>query len=161
MDDLKISSGGSDPTVILTRTFNAPRALVWKAMSQPEHILRWFGPHAHTNRMVHFDWRPGGSWKIETTTEEGHVIIFYGDYLEIVPPERTVQTFGVEGMYDGKVATETLTLTDLGDKTLYRVVSRLDTVEERDGMLSSGMEYGAREGFERLDQILEDLKASA
>jgi uncharacterized protein YndB with AHSA1/START domain len=159
MDDLKISSGGSEPTVILTRTFNAPRALVWKAMSQPEHILRWFGPHAHTNRMVHFDWRPGGSWKIETTTAEGHVIIFYGDYLEIVPPERTVQTFGVEGMYDGQYSVETLTLEEIDGKTHYKVVSVLPDVAARDGMLASGMEIGVVQGFERLDAILVELKS--
>ncbi|MDB5528651.1 MAG: putative glutathione S-transferase-related transrane protein [Devosia sp.] len=161
MDDLKITSGNTVPTVTITRTFNAPRALVWKAMSQPEHIIRWFGPNRHTNRVIHFDWRIGGSWKIETTTPEGQVILFHGNYLEIVPPERTVQTFGVEGMFDGKMATETLTLKEAGDRTIYSVTSRFDTVEERDGMLASGMEYGVREGFKRLDQILEEFKAKA
>ncbi|MEO8685393.1 MAG: hypothetical protein ABI414_11205, partial [Devosia sp.] len=82
-----------------------------------------------------------------------------GTAADGVTPAANVAGTSILASYDS--STETLTLTDLGDRTLYRVVSRLDTVEERDGMLSSGMEYGAREGFERLDAILEDLKASA
>lgn len=159
MDDLKITPTPGEPTVTITRTFNAPRALVWKALSQPEHYVRWWGPHRHTNVVKAFDWRPGGAWAIETTTPEGQKLLFKGKFLEIVPIEKVAQTFGIEGMWDGKESIDTLELVDLGDKTLYKAHSRLQTMEDRDGMLASGMEYGVREGFERLDRMLEEFKA--
>ena len=161
MDDLKIFPTPDEPTVTITRTFNAPRALVWKALSQPEHYVRWWGPNANTNTIKQFDWRPGGAWAIETTTPDGYVILFHGEFIEIVPIEKTVQTFGIEGMFDGKVSIDTIVLEDLGDKTIYRGHSRLPTIQDRDGMMASGMELGVREGFERLDAMLEDWKATA
>lgn len=157
--DLKIDAPAGERHIVLTRTFNAPRSLVWKAMSQPEHLIRWWGPHRHANKILTFDWRVGGTWRIQTTTPEGEVIIFHGQYREIEPEWKTVQTFGVEGMYGGGFSVDTLTLEEDGDRTHYKVVSVLPDVESRDGMMASGMEYGVVEGFERLDSILEEIKA--
>lgn len=159
MTDLKFEAPTNEPIVIMTRTLHAPRALVWKAISEPQHLVRWFGPHAHENRVVTFDWRVGGKWKIETTIAGEHVVMFHGEYIEIAPIEKTVQTFGIEGMYDGQFSIDTLTLEDLGDETLYKTVSRLPDVASRDGMMASGMETGVVEGFERLDAMLEEFKS--
>ena len=158
--DLKIEAPAGESFMVLTRTFNAPRSLVWKALSQPEHIIRWWGPHSHANKVLKFDWRVGGSWRIQSSMADGTVIVFHGEYREIEPEWKTVQTFAVEGMYDGQYSVETLTLEEVDGKTVYKVHSELPDVAARDGMLASGMEVGVVEGFERLDAILVELGAS-
>lgn len=161
MHDLKIIAPQGEPIMIMTRSFDAPRTLVWKALSEPQHIVRWWGPHRHKNRVLQFDWKIGGKWKVESTTPEGQVIVFHGEYRDIAAPETVTQTFAVEGMYEGQYSVDTVTLQEIGDRTLYINVSRLPDVEARDGMLASGMEVGVVEGFERLDQMLEEFKVGA
>lgn len=159
--DLRIDAPAGQPNMVLTRTFDAPRALVWRAISQPEHLIRWWGPHGHANKLLRFDWRVGGGWRIQSSMPDGMVMVFHGEYREIEPEWKTVQTFAVEGMFDGQYSVETLTLEEVDGKTLYKVVSVLPDVAARDGMLQSGMEIGVVEGFERLDAILVELKADA
>ena len=161
MDDLEITSPADEPTLVMTRTLDAPRALVWKAISEPEHVVRWWGPHGHENRVLEFDWRVGGKWKIETTTQEGQVIVFFGEYREIVKPEKVTQTFSFDSLPEGAHSVDTVVLEDHGDRTVYRATSTLPDLASRDGMLASGMEVGVREGFERLDAMLEEFKAQA
>ncbi len=157
--DLKIEAPAGEPHMVLTRTFDAPRSLVWRALSQPEHVIRWWGPHNHANKVLRFDWRVGGGWRIQSSMPDGTIIVFHGEYREIEPEWKTVQTFAVEGMYDGQYSVETLTLEEIDGKTVYKVVSVLPDVASRDGMLQSGMEVGVVQGFERLDAILVELKA--
>jgi uncharacterized protein YndB with AHSA1/START domain len=161
MDDLKIEAPASQPTITLTRTLNAPRRLVWKAFSEPEHIIAWWGPHSHTNRVLAFDFRVGGTWRFESTTPQGQVVIFHGEIRAIEPPRLIAQTFGVEGMFGDAFSLDTVTLEEIGDRTLYRNVSVMPDLASRDGMLASGMETGVRQGFERLDAMLEAFKADA
>lgn len=153
------------PVVLTSRIFDAPRELVWKALTEAEHLRHWWGPRAMETILCEIDARPGGSWRIHQRvaaaggsiggTPEGTVIRFKGRILEVVPPEKLVQTFGVEDMYDGKEIVETVTLTDLGNgQTLYKAVSVADTFEERAGVIDSGMSYGAQEMFDRLDEYL-------
>lgn len=158
MNDLKLVAPRGEPIMIMTRSFNAPRTLLWKALSEPEHVIRWWGPHSHKNRVLQFDWKVGGKWKFETTTADGQVIIFHGEYRDIAGPETVTQTFAVEGMYDGQFSVDTVTLRELDGKTIYVGVSRLPDAESRDAMMASGMESGVVEGFERLDQMLEEFK---
>jgi uncharacterized protein YndB with AHSA1/START domain len=157
--DLKIEAPAGENFMVMTRTFNAPRSLVWKAFSQPEHVIRWWGPHSHANKVLRFDWRVGGTWRIQSSMADGTVIVFHGEYREIEPEWKTVQTFAIEGMYDDQYSVETMTLEEVDGKTLYKVISVLPDVAARDGMLASGMEVGVVEGFERLDAILEEFKA--
>lgn len=161
MADLKIDAPANEPVIHMTRTFNAPRALVWKAISEPEHAVRWWGPHGHKNRVLEFDWRVGGKWRIETTTDRGDVIVFFGEYREIVKPEKVTQTFAFDQLPPDMFSVDTVVLEDHGDKTVYRASSVLPNLEARDGMLASGMEVGVVEGFERLDEMLEEFKAGA
>jgi uncharacterized protein YndB with AHSA1/START domain len=159
MDDLEIKAPVGEPIVTMTRTFDAPRALVWKALSEPEHVVRWWGPHGHKNRALEFDFRVGGKWKIESTLPDGQVIVFFGEFLEIVKPEKVTQTFSFDQLPEGAHSVDTVVLEDHGDRTVYRATSTLPDVASRDGMMASGMEVGVREGFERLDQMLEEFKA--
>ena len=157
MDDLKITAPAGEPTFSFTRTFNAPRELVWRALSQPEHVLAWWGPHGYTNEVLEFDFRVGGHWRIRTTAPMD--ITFFGDYLEIERPRKIVQTFSFDQLPPGAHSVDTVELEERDDKTTYRGFSRLPDIASRDAMLASGMEGGMRQGFERLDEMLEDWQA--
>ena len=161
MHDLKIVAPAGEPIIVMTRSFKAPRELVWKALSEPEHLVRWWGPHSHKNEVLEFDWRAGGTWRIKSTMPDGNAITFFGDYIEIGKPNTVTQTFSFDGVPDGAHSVDTVVLEQIGERTLYIGVSRLPNVEARDGMVASGMEVGMVEGFERLDKILEEFKVTA
>jgi uncharacterized protein YndB with AHSA1/START domain len=163
MDKLKVNAPAGEPIIIMTRTFDAPRALVWKAMTEREHVARWWGASSFTAKVVvkTYDLRVGGEWRFESTGKDGNVFVFHGKFLEIHGPHRVVQTFGLEGMFEGKLIIEDLTLEELPDgKTLYRQLSSYDSVADRDGMVASGMEVGARETLDQLAVVIAELKSS-
>lgn len=161
MHDLKIVAPAGEPIIVMTRSFKAPRELIWKALSEPEHVIRWWGPHTHRNKVLEFDWRVGGKWRIQSTLPNGNSITFFGEYIEIGKPNTVTQTFSFDGVPDGGYSVDTVVLEQVGDRTLYIGVSRLPNVEARDGMIASGMEVGVVEGFERLDRMLEEFKTEA
>ena len=151
----------SDREIVMTRTFDAPRDLVFEAHSSCEHMSNWWGPRKYEVASCEIDFRPGGSWRITHKSEDGpEEHGFRGEYREIVRPERIVWTFEYEGM-PGHISVETLTLEEQDGKTEVTARSVFDTVEDRDGMLQSGMEGGAVETYERLDEYLESLKRRA
>ena len=159
MNDLKIDAPAGQPVIKMTRSFNAPRALVWKAMSEPEHVVRWWGPHDHRNRALEFDFRVGGKWRIESTMSGGEVMNFFGEFREIEAPRLLTQTFAFDGLPEGMFSIDTVELEEVDGRTIYRATSLMPDLASRDGMLESGMETGVVEGFERLDAILEEFKA--
>ena len=146
----------SDREAELTRVFDAPRRLVFEAHSKPEHVRHWWGPRDSTMVSCEMDFRPGGAWRFVLRTADGNEAAFRGEYREIVPPERIVQTFEFEGM-PGAVSLETMTLEDLGDTTRMTAVSRFDSVEALEAMLQSGMEAGAAETYDRLEEHLRTM----
>lgn len=146
----------SDLEVQMKRVFDAPRDLVFEAHTSCEHVSRWWGRRGSTLSVCEMDFRPGGKWRfVERHGDEEFG--FRGEYLEIARPERIVQTFEFEGM-EGHIVTDTLTLSEQDGKTLAITVSRFATKEDRDGMLESGMEDGAGETWDRLDEYLQTLK---
>jgi uncharacterized protein YndB with AHSA1/START domain len=148
----------SDREIVMTRTFDAPRELVFEAHSSCEHMTNWWGPRKYEVASCEIDFRPGGSWRMVHKTADGSEEYgFRGEFREIVPPERIVWTFEWEGM-PGHVSVETLTLEERDGKTTLTGTSVYDTVEDRDGMLQSGMEEGAAEAYDRLDEYLVTLK---
>jgi uncharacterized protein YndB with AHSA1/START domain len=98
-------------------------------------------------------------WRIEQHGPDGSVSAFRGVYLEVVKPERLVNTFTMEGVYEDKTVTETHVLEDLGGRTRYTSISRFESTEDRDGMVASGMEWGAAESYSQLDELLAALQA--
>ena len=154
---LKLEVPPGKPLIISSRTFAAPRALVWEAMTTPKHLVRWWGPRLYKNRITDYDLRVGGKWRIEQTDEKGNVYAFHGVFREIAPLARLVQTFGLDGMFDNRVVIEDMTLEAVAEATRYRVVSTFETLADRDGMVASGMEWGARESMERLDELLAEI----
>lgn len=159
--DLKIDAPAGKPFMTMTRSFNAPRALVWKALSESEHAVRWFGPHGHKNTVLKWDFRVGGEWRVKSDIPNGPVIEFFGEYLEIAKPSKLTQTFSFDQLPPGAHSVDAVTLTEENGRTIYTAVSTLPDVESRDAMIASGMETGVVQGFERLDQMLEDWKVSA
>jgi uncharacterized protein YndB with AHSA1/START domain len=149
----------SDREIVMTRTFDAPRELVFEAHSSCEHMSNWWGPRKYEIASCEIDFRPGGSWRIVHKSADGDEHGFHGEFREIVRPERIVWTFEWEGL-PGHVSVETLTLEENGGKTTVTARSVYDTVEDRDGMLQSGAEVGASESYDRLDEYLEKLKTS-
>ena len=149
----------SDTELHLTREFDAPRDLVFKAMTDPALMSRWWGPRQYKTVVDTMDVRPGGKWRMRNIAADGGEHAFRGEYREIVPPERIVQTFEYEPL-PGHISVETMTLTERDGRTLLTVRDQFASKEDLDGMVNSGMESGARETYERLDELLAELKKS-
>jgi uncharacterized protein YndB with AHSA1/START domain len=150
----------SDRELEMTRTLDAPRELVFKTMLDPDLIPRWWGPRRYSTIVDKMDVRVGGKWRYANRAADGTEFWFNGEYREIVPPERVVQTFEFEPMA-GHISVDTLTLEDIGEgRTRVRVRSVFASKEDRDAVLSSGMESGANETYDRLAEILAERQRS-
>ena len=143
--------------VLMTRVFDAPRDLVFKAFTDPRHIPQWWGPKNLTTVVDKMDVKAGGLWRFVQRDQQGNEFAFHGVYHEIMSPERIVNTFEYEGT-PGHVALETARFEALPDgKTRYTASSVFQSVADRDDMVRSGMESGARESMERFADLLKTL----
>ncbi|HET8586738.1 MAG TPA: SRPBCC domain-containing protein [Candidatus Limnocylindria bacterium] len=168
MSSTRIDRGSTDSTTVYSeggdltyeRVFDAPRELIWRANTEAELIERWWGPRGHTTRVQEMDVRPGGKWRFVSTDESGNRFTFYGEYLEIVAPERIKWTFmfDVEGV-GPQGGPETLTLLALdGGRTLMRAVSHMGSADVIEAALATGMAQGAIETWDRLEELLPELR---
>ncbi|GAB4153152.1 MAG: SRPBCC family protein [Candidatus Promineifilaceae bacterium] len=138
----------------MTRVFDAPRALVFQAYTDPAIIPHWWGLRGSTTIVDKMDVQPGGQWRYVERHPDGTEYGFHGEYREIVPPERLVSTFEFEGM-PGHVVVDTAIFEELPDgKTRLTITSLFASREDRDGMMASGMETGAGETWDRLAEFL-------
>jgi uncharacterized protein YndB with AHSA1/START domain len=154
----KIRADPRKQEIVIIREFNAPRELVFKAYTDPKLIPQWWGPRRYTTTIDKMEPEKGGMWRFIQNGPHGE-FAFNGVYHEVVSPERIIYTFEFEGLPEkGHVLMETIKFEDLGDKTKLTSVSVFQSVEDRDGMLQSGMEEGAVESDERLDELLEKMK---
>jgi uncharacterized protein YndB with AHSA1/START domain len=145
----------SDREILMTRTLDAPRDLVFEAMTKAEHVRRWWGPCRLTAEVCEIDFRVGGNWRYVFRAPDGKKVEFTGVYKKIAPPESFVYTeCYVEPKLGNPEWLTTVTLEDLGEKT--KMTSRLlhPSKEQRDGHANSGMESGAAETFDRLNEIV-------
>ena len=143
--------------IIMARVFDAPRELVFEVMTDPKHIPQWWGQRNNTTIVDKMDVQAGGLWRYVQRDQQGNEFAFHGVYHSITAPERVVDTFEFEGMPD-HVILETMTLEAQADGTTkVTVASVFQSVADRDGMLSSGMEEGANESYDRLDELLAKL----
>ena len=141
------------PLVRIIREFDAPPEKVFRAHTDPELFARWNGPHDMTTTIDRHDCRTGGSYRYVMALGADEYC-FYGAFHEVRPAELIVQTFTFEGMPDG-VALEKLVFEDLGNgRTRLTSTSLVDSFEDRDAFVASGMEQGVREGYQRLDALL-------
>ncbi len=143
----------SDVEIAMSRVFDAPRDLVFRAYTTPEMVAQWWGQRASTTIVDKLDLRPGGQWRYIQREADGTEYAFSGEYREVTPPERLVNTFEFEPM-PGHVIVDTAVFEDLDGQTKVTVTSVFQSVEDRDGMLASGMEGGANESWDRLGELL-------
>jgi uncharacterized protein YndB with AHSA1/START domain len=141
--------------LVFERVFDAPRDLVWKVLTDPDRVTHWWGPRGYTTTVVEMDVRPGGRWRWINHTTGGEDAPFKGEYLEVTPPERLVQTqiFDVPGLND-RAAVNTMVLEDLGGRTRLTVHSRFPSIEDLEGALAQGMIRGALETYDRLAEVI-------
>jgi uncharacterized protein YndB with AHSA1/START domain len=158
MSNTQITAEPGIPQIIIEREFDAPRDLVFRAYTDPELIVQWMGPRDLTMKIEEYDVRDGGKWRYISTDADGNEYGFHGVFHGTPSPEGTVQTFEFEGM-PGHVAMDTLTLVERDGRTLVRTVSSFQSVEDRDGMVASGMERGVRDSDERMGELLAKLQA--
>lgn len=146
------------PQIIITREFDAPRDLVFRAHTDPELLAQWLGPRDLTMTVDHYDVRDGGKWRYVSKDAAGSEYGFHGVFHGTPSPDGIVQTFEFEGV-PGHVSLDTLTLQERDGKTLLRSVSSFQSVEDRDAMAASDMERGVRDSGERLEELLAKLQA--
>jgi len=159
MQATRIDRGSTETTAIYQdgtdlvyeRTFDAPRERVWKAFMDPDAIPRWWGPHDTSTTVAEMDVRPGGSWRYISRAPDRDDVSFFGEYLEIEPPERFRWTFmfDVEGLGE-QGGPETFTFEDVGGKTKVTSIGHFGSVEAIEGALATGMTAGAIETWDRL-----------
>ena len=152
----KMNTELGDRTIILQRAFEAPINLVWAVTTQPEHFAKWWGPRSVTNDVQEMDVRPGGRWKVVQTLPDGQSVTFYGEFLEVEPPRRLVQTQGFEQHAPVPCVT---TLEEEWGRTLVTRTLTFPDNAYRDGMFSSGLEWGASESYDRMAELLAAKKA--
>ena len=147
----------SDTEFEMSRAFDAPRELVFRAFTEPELLARWWGSRKSTTVIEKLELRPGGSYRILSIAEDGTEYAFRGEIREVTPPSRFVWTFEFEGM-PGHICEDAHTLEEHDGKTTVTTHSTFASKEDRDGMLETGMEEGAVESYDRLEELLETLK---
>lgn len=153
-----IEAGKQEFTV--TRVFNAPRELVFKAFTDPKLLPQWWGPRYLTTTVEKMEVRPGGSWRFVQRDTQGNVHPFRGVYHDVVAPERMIATFEYEPVA-GHVSLVSATFESLGDSTRLVQHQVFESVDDRDGMVGAGMQKGSDESMDRLAELLEKLQAKA
>jgi uncharacterized protein YndB with AHSA1/START domain len=142
----------SDREILMTRVFEAPRHLVFEAMTRADLLKRWFGPHGWSLVVCEVDLRVGGKWRYVLRGPEGREMGMSGVYQEITPPERFVSTEAFDD-YPGE-SLNTLSFTEEGGKTIFTCRVLAPSKEIRDAVIASGMEHGAAETYDRLADYL-------
>lgn len=142
----------SDTQILITRAFDAPAHLVYKAWTTPELVKRWWSAKRGAVTIADIDLRVGGSWRWVMVMEDGFEVAFHGEYRELNPHERIVFTEVFEGMPEGE-ALNTLTLTAKGNQTILTLLVQHENQEHRDAHIGSGMEAGMQDAMDLLEEV--------
>jgi len=150
----------TDEQILITRDFDAPKHLVFKAWTTPELVKRWW--HANRGEMTvcEIDLRVGGTWRYVMVADGFGEVAFHGEYREIVPNERLVSTEVYEGIpdADARAALDTLTLTEVDGRTTLTILVEHTTKEGRDAHIESGMEAGMQDAMDLLEEVAVSLR---
>jgi uncharacterized protein YndB with AHSA1/START domain len=144
------------PLVLITREFNAPRELLFRAYTEPDLVARWLGPAGLTLTVNQLDPRHGGRWRWTHYDSDGKGFVFHGLYHGTPSPERIVQTYEFE-QYPGVVYLNTITFDENDGVTTLRQSTVFPTVEDRDLYVEGGMEIGLRASMDQLDALVAQL----
>jgi uncharacterized protein YndB with AHSA1/START domain len=145
----------TDEQILITREFDAPRHLVFKAWTTPELVKRWWSGQRGAVTSAEIDLRVGGSWRYVMTSSEGFEVAFHGDYQEIVPDERLVSTeiYEIPDQGDSPPTVNTATFTEADGRTRLEILVQCPSKELRDTIIDSGMEGGMQESMDALEQV--------
>jgi uncharacterized protein YndB with AHSA1/START domain len=148
----------TDEQILITREFDAPKDLVYKAYTTPELVRRWWSAKRGTMTIAEIDLRVGGAWRYVMATDDGGFeVAFHGEYREIVPNERIVSTEVYEGMPDAQ-ALDTVTFTELDGRTTLTILVQHASKANRDAHIDSGMEDGLQDALDLLDGVASSLR---
>ena len=147
----------TDEQIRITREFDAPKHLVYKAWTTPELVRRWWHADRGEMTVAEIDLRVGGTWRYAMVAEGGVEVAFHGEYREIVPDEKIVSTEVYEGMPDAE-ALDTVTFTEVDGRTLVTILVEHSCKEHRDAHVGSGMEDGLQDALDLLEQVAVSLR---
>jgi len=147
----------ADDQLLITREFDAPKDLVYKAYTTPDLVRRWWTGERGEMTECEIDLRVGGTWRYVMIAHGDFEVAFHGEYREIVPNERLVTTEVYEGMPDAE-AMDHITFTEEDGRTTLTMLVQHRNQEERDAHLNSGMEAGMQESMDRLEQVAISLR---
>ena len=152
----------TDEQILITREFDAPRHLVYRAWTTPELVARWWSGQRGTMTTVDMDLRVGGTWRYVLVTNDGFEVAFHGEYREIVPDERIVTTEvyempGAEPLATADEPLNIVTFTEVDGRTTLSLLAQTTSRELRDTIIESGMEAGMQEQMDLLEQVAVSL----
>jgi uncharacterized protein YndB with AHSA1/START domain len=150
----------TDEQILITREFDAPKHLVFKAVTTPELVKRWWHANRGDVTVAEIDLRVGGKWRYVSVTDDGFEVGFHGEYREIVPNERVVSTEVYEGAPGGDEngTVNTMTLTETDGRTTMTTLVQAPSKEIRDAIIESGMEAGMQDAFDLLEEVANSLR---
>jgi uncharacterized protein YndB with AHSA1/START domain len=150
----------ADTQILITRDFNAPRQFVYRALTEPELIKRWWNAKRGEVTLADVDLRVGGTWRYVMVTNDGTEVAFHGTFREIVPNERIVTTeiYEMPGLTDDDAAVNTMTLTENDGRTTMTLLSEHPSKEGRDAVIASGMEAGMQDAYDLLEEVAVSLR---
>jgi uncharacterized protein YndB with AHSA1/START domain len=147
----------ADEQILITREFDAPKDLVYKAWTTPELVKRWWHANRGEVTVAEIDLRVGGTWRYVAIADGGFEVAFHGEYREIVPNERIVSTEVYEGAPDAETV-NTLTLEEVDGRTILEILVQHSSKESRDAQIESGMEAGLQDALTLLEQVAISLR---
>ncbi len=148
----------TDEQILITREFDAPRHLVYKAYTTPELVKRWWHAKRGKATIAEIDLRVGGKWRYAMVTDDGLEVAFHGEYREIVPNERIVSTEFYEGAPGVDPAVNTVTFTEEAGRTMLTILMEAPSKQVRDMIIDSGMEDGLQDALELLEEVAASLR---
>jgi uncharacterized protein YndB with AHSA1/START domain len=153
----------TDEQILITREFDAPKHLVYKAFTSPELVKRWWNAKRGEVTVAEIDLRVGGKWRYVMVTEDGFEVGFHGEYREIVPNERIVSTEIYEGLPEGVseedgATMNTATFTEADGRTTLTILVQATGKASRDAIIDSGMEAGMQDAMDLLEQVAISLR---
>ena len=150
----------TDEQILITREFDAPRHLVYRALTTPELVKRWWNAKRGEVTIAEIDLRVGGKWRSVMVADDGSEVGFHGEYREIVPNERIVSTEAYEGIPDpdANATVNTITLVEQDGRTSMSVLVQAPSKEVRDAIIDSGMEAGMQDAYDLLEEVAVSLR---
>ena len=150
----------ADEQILITREFDAPKELVWKAWTTPELVKQWWHANRGEVTVAEIDLRVGGTWRYVSVTDDGFEVAFHGEYREVEPYDRLVSTEAYEGVpnADENATVNTMTLAEADGRTTVTIIVEAPSKEVRDAIIESGMEAGMQDALDLMEQVAISLR---